>query len=108
MPGILGRMSLDSEHLADHVEAVWADSILPALVDYIRIPNVSVAYDSGWAGAGHMDKAVELARAWCAERAIAGLTVTVETLPGRTPVLLCDIPAFGGADDAGRTVLLYG
>jgi len=102
-------MTLDVELLGDHVDATWEQSILPALVEYIRIPNVSVAYDAGWAEAGHMDRAVELARAWCAARSIPGMTVAVEELPGRTPVLLCDVPAFGPDQPTdGRTVLLYG
>ena len=98
----------DAPALAEHVATTWEQSILPTLVEYIRIPNVSEAYDADWAEAGHMDRAIELARAWCAARRIAGMTLSVETLPGRTPVLVCDIPAFGGADPDGRTVLLYG
>ena len=43
-----------------------------------------------------MDRAVELIRDWCAARTIAGLTVEVHELPGRTPVILMEIPAFNG------------
>ena len=101
-------MTLDMERVSGHIDAAWEGSITPTLVDYVRIPNVSVAYDADWEAHGHMDRAVELAREWCVERAIAGLTVSVERLPGRTPVLLCDIPAFGAAASSDRTVLLYG
>jgi acetylornithine deacetylase/succinyl-diaminopimelate desuccinylase-like protein len=89
------------------VDDAWADEIVPALTEYIRIPNVSPAYDEGWAGAGHMARAVELARAWCAARPIEGLTVEVLELEGRTPLLRCEVPASPGAEGAG-TVLLYG
>ena len=44
----------------------WDDDILPTLHDYIRIPNVSPAFDAAWAEHGHMAAAVELIRAWCA------------------------------------------
>ncbi len=93
--------------LTTHVDRVWADDIVPVLHDYIAIPNVSVLFDPQWREHGHMDRAVELIRAWCADRAIAGLTVEVHELPGRTPVILMEVPAFGigSADD---TVLLYG
>ena len=96
-----------SDALTTHVDTVWADEIVPALHEYIGIPNVSVLFDPQWREHGHMDRAVELIRAWCAGRAIAGLTVEVHELPGRTPVILMEVPAFGGrpADD---TVLLYG
>ena len=93
--------------IADHVDRVWAEEIVPALHDYIEIPNVSVLFDPKWSEHGHMDRAVELVRAWCAGRAVAGLTVTVHQLPGRTPVILMEVPAFGdGSND--DTVLLYG
>ena len=80
------------------------------LHDYIRIPNVSVAYDADWAEAGHMARATALLRQWCEARVAHGLpgaTVEVQELPGRTPLLLVDVPPAGGgrADD---TVLLYG
>jgi acetylornithine deacetylase/succinyl-diaminopimelate desuccinylase-like protein len=91
-----------------HSAQVWSDEIVPALHDYIRIPNVSAAFDPEWAAHGHMAEAVELVRAWCAARDIAGSTVEVLELPGRTPLLLVDVVAFGqhGSDD--DTVLLYG
>ena len=80
------------------------------LHDYIRIPNVSVAYDAAWAEAGHMARATELLRQWCEARAGAGLAgakVEVQELPGRTPLLIIDVPPAGNGrgDD---TVLLYG
>lgn len=96
-----------TETLAAHVDRVWNDDILPALHDYIAIPNVSVLFDPDWREHGHMDRAVELIRSWCAARSIQGLTVEVHELPGRTPLILMEVPAFGdgSADD---TVLLYG
>jgi acetylornithine deacetylase/succinyl-diaminopimelate desuccinylase-like protein len=90
-----------------HVERVWADDIVPAIADYIAIPCVSEAFDPDWRAHGHLAAAVELVRGWCAQRRIEGLRVEVCELEGRTPIILCEVPAFGGgpADD---TVLLYG
>ena len=93
--------------LTDHVDQVWEHEIVPTLHDYIAIPNVSVLFDPEWREHGHMDRAVELIRSWCAARAIDGLAVEVHELPGRTPVILMEIPAFG-TGSAGDTVLLYG
>jgi len=98
---------MDPATVRSRVDEVWEHEIVPTLVDYIRIPNVSPAYDAGWASAGHMDDAVELARVWCAARPIEGLTVEVVTLAGRTPVLLCEVPATGDID-RDDTVVLYG
>jgi acetylornithine deacetylase/succinyl-diaminopimelate desuccinylase-like protein len=92
-----------------HIDAVWLAHIVPALQRYITIPNVSPAFDADWEANGHMAKAVELISEWCRPRPIAGMTVDVQELPGRTPLVVCDVPAFGdGAGDKNDTVILYG
>jgi acetylornithine deacetylase/succinyl-diaminopimelate desuccinylase-like protein len=53
-----------------------------------------------------MQRAVDLVAGWCRARPIPGLVVEVHELPGRTPVILMEIPPTGG--DATDTVLLYG
>ncbi len=93
--------------LAEHVDRVWTDDIVPALHDYIAIPNVSLAYDPAWRQHGHMDRAVALIRDWCAQRAVAGLAIEVQELPGRTPLIVIEVPAFNGGSDSDP-VLLYG
>jgi acetylornithine deacetylase/succinyl-diaminopimelate desuccinylase-like protein len=78
---------------------------VPSLVDYIKIPNKSPAYDAEWESHGYMDDAVKLMEAWARARIStwAGATLEVVRLKGRTPVLFFEIP--GEGDD---TVLLYG
>lgn len=100
-------MPLDADRIRSTVAASWADDVVPVLHDFIRIPNVSPAFDAAWDANGHMARATELVRQWCASRTIPGLTVEVLELPGRTPVVLCEIPATD-ADLADDTVLLYG
>jgi len=97
---------MDATTVAEHCARVWMEQALPALQQYITIPNVSPAYAPDWAEQGHMERAVELIRAWCAARTIAGLTIEVVQLDGRTPLIVADVPAHGGAGD--DTVLLYG
>jgi acetylornithine deacetylase/succinyl-diaminopimelate desuccinylase-like protein len=103
--------TLESDDIvAEHVTAVWHDDVLPEICDYISIPNVSKAYEPEWKSLGHMDRAVEHIRRWCAGREIAGLDIDVVELPGLTPLIVMEIPPFGdgsrhGSDD---TVLLYG
>src|SRR4051812_26446925 len=81
----------------------WDDAIVPALVEYIRIPAKSPHFDKEWAKSGHIDKAVELAAAWCRAHALAGMKLEVLRLPGRTPVLFIEIPG-----SAKGNVLMYG
>ncbi len=85
------------------IEQAWDGSILPRLMEYIRIPNKSPHFDADWRANGHMENAVGLAEAWCREQRIRGLSVEVVRLENRTPVLFMEIP---GQSDA--TVLLYG
>ena len=100
-------MNLDIASVARHVDHSWATDVVHRLHDLIAIPNVSPAFDADWAGNGHMAEAVELVRSWCAERPIDGMTVEVQELPGRTPLVVCEIPATTPAAD-GDTVILYG
>ncbi|MBA3606849.1 MAG: M20/M25/M40 family metallo-hydrolase [Actinomycetota bacterium] len=93
--------------LDEYIDAAWAEDILPALCTYITIPNVSAHFDPEWEANGHMEAAVKLVRDWCAARPIAGLTVDVQRLPGRSPLVVCEVPASDPAL-AERTVLLYG
>ena len=96
---------MDQAALQAFVEDRWDSSVLPALEEYIRIPNKSPAFDPDWQAHGHMDRAVALIEAWCRAREIAGLRVEVVRLPGRTPLLFMEIPGTGSGDG---TVLLYG
>ncbi|MCB9729886.1 MAG: M20 family metallopeptidase [Deltaproteobacteria bacterium] len=94
---------MDPQRTRSFVDAMWDDSIVPALVEYIRIPNQSPAFDPEWAEHGHMDRAVALAEAWVRSHAPEGATVEVWRLPGRTPLLFVEI---GG--ELPGTILLYG
>jgi acetylornithine deacetylase/succinyl-diaminopimelate desuccinylase-like protein len=96
---------VDVEKLKRFVGPLWADEIVPQLVDYIRIPNKSPDFDPDWAAHGHMDAAVKLFETWGRKKitGLTGATLEVVQLPGRTPVILIEVP--GEGDD---TVLLYG
>src|SRR5688572_27956694 len=96
---------LDKTSLRQFVDQTWATSIVPALCDYIRIPNRSPVFDPDWEKHEHMDNAVALIERWCARRPIEGLEVEVVRLPGRTPLIYMEIPA---SVPTRETVLLYG
>ncbi len=95
----------DGAKLKSFVDQSWGDSIVPTLIDYIKIPNKSPAFDPQWATHGYMDAAVTLFEGW-AKRCLAGLpgaTLEIVRLPGRTPLMFFEIPGTGT-----DTVLLYG
>ncbi|EHY89568.1 M20/M25/M40 family metallo-hydrolase [Saccharomonospora azurea] len=99
--------SVELESVKNSVRRMWADDVLPSLSTLVSIPALSPAFDPDWAETGHLDAAVEHVRAWFVERDLPGATVDVVRLPGRSPVLLLDVPATEGAQDKG-TVLMYG
>jgi acetylornithine deacetylase/succinyl-diaminopimelate desuccinylase-like protein len=96
-------MSLDTMRTRAFVQRTWDAEIVPALTEYIRIPAKSPMYDEGWAEHGHIDRAVTLITDWARGRRLEGLAIEVVRLPGRTPVILMEVPGAGG-----DTVLLYG
>jgi hypothetical protein len=76
----------------DYVDGVWDRSILPELVEYIRIPNKSPAFDPEWQAHGYMDEAVARFVAFAETQPIPGLAIEVARLAGRTPLIFIDIP----------------
>jgi acetylornithine deacetylase/succinyl-diaminopimelate desuccinylase-like protein len=94
---------MDSSKVDRFVGTLWDDDIVPQLVDYIRIPNKSPMFDADWQQHGYMDDAVALMETWARAQPIAGMTVEVVRLQGRTPLIYIEVP--GQGDDC---VLLYG
>jgi acetylornithine deacetylase/succinyl-diaminopimelate desuccinylase-like protein len=98
-------MTLDPKAAASLVDDTFKASIVPTLVDYIKIPNKSPMFDPEWQQHGHMDRAVDLLAGWAKQHLPDGATLEVVRLTGRTPVILIEIP---GTARPGDTVLLYG
>ena len=88
---------------ADRIAEQWDREIVPRLVEYIRIPAKSPHFDRDWQAHGHIERVIRLAEEWVRAQPIPGLAVEIVRLPGRTPVLLFEVPGSGAG-----TVLLYG
>jgi len=94
---------MDHARIIALTDRIWDETIVPTLCDYVRIPNKSPNFDPDWEKHGHMDEAAELLAEWCRQQPIAGMSVEIVRLEGRTPVLFIEVA--GQNDD---TVLLYG
>jgi acetylornithine deacetylase/succinyl-diaminopimelate desuccinylase-like protein len=94
---------MDLEQLRKSVRKTWDESILERLAAYVRIPNKSPMFDPKWESHGHMEAAVQLMAQWCRVQPIPGMRVEIKRLPGKTPLLLVDIPG-----ELPSCVLLYG
>lgn len=96
---------MDFEKVTAFMERVWEDEIIPALTDYIRIPNKSPAFDADWESRGHMEQAVTMFANWANSKLaqFPGSKLEVVRLKGRTPLIFIEIPG-----EAPGTVLMYG
>ncbi|QDU69570.1 M20/M25/M40 family metallo-hydrolase [Engelhardtia mirabilis] len=98
---------LDPDSTRAFVDDEFERTIVPALIEYVAIPAKSPHFDHDWAAHGEIERAIELAHAWCqAQQDLDDAAIEVVRLEGRTPVLLIEIPGRGAP--AGDTVLLYG
>ena len=107
IPSIASVVPLDTNKLLDDISQQWDIDIVGQLIEYIKLPAKSPGFDHDWAKHGYLDAAIEQARKWVLAQNVAGLTLEVVRVDGRTPVLFFDIPATGGVDP-DQTILLYG
>lgn len=94
---------MNKNKLIEFCDGVWEQSVVPELVEYIRIPNKSPAFDPDWQEHGYMEAAVAQLERWCLTQEIVGMQLEVVRLPGRTPLIFMDING-----NSENTVLLYG
>ena len=94
---------MNSKNLKKHIHDFWDSEIVPTLVDYIKIPNKSPSFDPDWEKHGHMDKVLNLAANWTEKNKPVGSEMIIKKSPGRTPLLLLDIP---GTKEGN--ILMYG
>ncbi|MPY97085.1 MAG: M20/M25/M40 family metallo-hydrolase [Actinophytocola sp.] len=99
--------AVDAAAVTSTVNQTWQDDILPSLSGLVEIPALSPGFDPDWERTDALAKAIEHVRSWLADRDIPGADIDVVQLPGRSPVLLLDVPSTRGGVDNG-TVLLYG
>jgi len=94
---------MDAKRLSASIAATWDESIVDRLVAYVRIPNKSPDFDPQWENHGYMEQAVTLMAEWCRAQPLPGARVQIHRLPGRTPLLVIDVPG-----ELPGCVLLYG
>lgn len=97
---------MNNTQLEDYVNKKWDDEIIPELIEYIRIPNKSPAFDPDWQANGYMEQVVDQFVRWAEAQNLLDMQLDVIRLEGRTPLIYMDIPATD--DTAEGTVLLYG
>jgi acetylornithine deacetylase/succinyl-diaminopimelate desuccinylase-like protein len=97
---------MDHASIKAYLEREWESSILPVLESYIAIPCLSPDFDPEWASHGFIDRALNLLSDWCRAQNI--VLPEIVRLPGRTPILVMDVPRSGNGGHASGPALLYG
>ncbi|WP_408594580.1 M20 family metallopeptidase [Limnohabitans sp.] len=100
--------ALDGAQVLASVTQAWDRDIVSQLSEYIAIPAKSPAFDADWAQHGHLETVVQRAADWVLAQQVAGLTLEIVRLPGRTPVLFFEVAATRASDSQSETVLMYG
>src|SRR5215472_3187571 len=74
---------MDNAALQNFVNRRWDESIVPTLMDYIRIPNKSPAFDPEWQGRGLIDQVVERFHQWALHHPLSAMKIDIVRLYGR-------------------------
>jgi acetylornithine deacetylase/succinyl-diaminopimelate desuccinylase-like protein len=101
--------------LKQFIDHKWDTDLIPRLVDYVRIPAKSPAFDASWAEHGHLAAVIKLAEEWARKQpgsiagsaALSGMVLEIICLDGKTPCIFFDVPATQGLGNA-QTCLFYG
>lgn len=94
------------KNITDFVNNKWDDSITPELIEYIKNPCKSPAFDANWQQNEYLDQAINQFKNWVVQQDVVGLELSVERIKDRTPLLYIEVPAFNS--DSQDTILLYG
>lgn len=92
-----------SEIASTYIDKFWDDHITPTLVEYIKIPCLSIDFDPDWSDHEYMTQVHQLAVNWLRQQVHPDWIIHDQTLPDKTPLILVEIPG-----DSEDTVLMYG
>lgn len=96
---------MDKKSFEKYVEKMFTYNMIPSLMNFIRIPNLSPAYDYEWNTNGLLLKAANLIVAYAKSLEIENAKINLIQDKGYSPLIFIEIPESRPNDN--RTVLLY-
>jgi len=84
------------------------EAAIPSLQEFVRIPNLSPAYDPDWETNGLLDKVATHAVDWINAQGVEGCTVELLKDPGFSPFVIAEIGGTQGSKKASMTYVMYG
>ena len=85
--------TMDSKKCASFVTREWNENVVPSLMDFVRIPNVSPAFDAEWDTNGLQNDAFDLVTKWAEAQKIPNCKIELLKEVGRTPLLIMEVEA---------------
>jgi len=98
---------MDATATVKIVNEEWGSAV-PALQEFVRIPNLTTARDPEWETNGLLDKATAHVASWVRDQNIQGCTVEVMKDPGLSPFLYIEIAGTSSSPKAACTFVMYG
>lgn len=95
---------MDYSKSTEYINKEFDENVLPTLIDYIKIDNLSPAFDPEWATNGKAEKAAELLSNWALKQGVKGLSSQVMKIEGLSPIVFIEIESTG----AEGSVFMYG
>lgn len=81
----------DVEKATEFVYTNFDKSALPSLIEFIKIPNLSRAYDKEWETNGLLLKAAEHIKSWIEGFNVRGLKSEIIVLEGKSPIVYTEV-----------------
>lgn len=94
---------MDAQKTSDFVKEHFEKSFVEPLSDYIRIPNLTPAFDPEYFSNGLIQKGIEFVREYADSLQIDGLTFNVHDEEGRCPMVVMTYEGTGSPN-----VMIYG
>lgn len=88
------------------------EELIPAICEFIKIPNQSRLFDPDWATNGLQEKACQFAIDFAEAQDLKGFSIDFIQEEGKTPALLAIIDPFAGSGEMtpnlDKTIVMYG
>ena len=96
------------EPLQKTIDAIWDESAVPSLIEYLKVPNQSPSFDPDWDSNGLLEKAMDVIVRWVDGQGLQHIVQNkVYRAAGRTPFLLIELNDSLSQKNDGST-LIYG
>ena len=95
--------ALNVDELKKYIEKNFEQSVIPSLMEYIKIDNLSRTYDAEWNTNGKLQQAARHIQKWVESLEINGITCQIIKDPEYSPIIFTQIQG-----QLPETLLFYG